>query len=855
MALRIVTKKITFGDGSPGDAYFATDELNFFPVSVLADSDGALIATTSGIPITVSALPLPTGAATAIGQPTAAGQSSLTASQTGTLMQGAVTSTAPSYSTLQTNPLSLTTVGALRIDGSAVTQPISAATLPLPSGAATAAGLTAINATLGTPMQQTGGFVTANAGTNLNTAALALEAGNLATIANIVSSTQGSTTAGQKGPLTQGAVTTAAPTYTTAQTSPLSLTTAGALRTDASATTQPISGTVTANAGIGTMAVSAATLPLPSGAATSALQPTAAAQGSTTSGQTGHLMQAAVATAAPTYTTAQTSPLSLTTAGGLRVDGSGVTQPVSATSLPLPAGAATASAQASILAAVSAPLAAQVGTVIIGGVQATAIAGGFVDGWDSTKGTIADSAWSGIGSGTQIAVLKSLPLTQASTTSGQLGVLSQATTISTPPTYTAGQTNPICVDTVGNLRINVQAASTGSGNLAQGSTTSGQNGRLVLAAVTTAAPSYTTAQTSPLSLTTAGALRTDGSTVIQPISAASLPLPSGAATAAKQPALGTAGSSSADVITVQGAGGMTALKTDGSGATQPVSAVANAFADNAIATIGSVADTAWSGTGNATLVALGKAFHADATSPVPGAVTAAAPSYTTGTTQAFSLTTAGELRVNVASLPLSAGAATSANQATNAAQGSTTLGQTGFLIQGAVSTSLPAYSDAQTSPISIDRFGNLRVCRGTVASLPSSQPVVTSGSVYAAGNCLGTKLTLTYTITSAEIQELVLYCKSVQTTDIKAWIFHTDPSSSTFTDKSAPVIAAADYNRLLKVVTLTGATSGLGTHTLWSVENLGVRLGASTCFIVLTAVGAPTFGSTSDLFVRAVLKL
>ena len=44
--------------------------------------------------------------------------------------------------------------------------------------------------------------------------------------------TQGSTTSGQSGPLVQGAVTTAAPTYTTAQTSPLSLTTGGALRVD-----------------------------------------------------------------------------------------------------------------------------------------------------------------------------------------------------------------------------------------------------------------------------------------------------------------------------------------------------------------------------------------------------------------------------------------------------------------------------------------------------------------------------------------------------------------------------------------------------------------------------------------------
>jgi hypothetical protein len=48
-------------------------------------------------------------------------------------------------------------------------------------------------------------------------------------------------------------------------------------------------------------------------------------------------------------------------------------------------------------------------------------------------------------------------------------------------------------------------------------------------------------------------------------------LPSGASTAAKQPALGTAGVASADVITVQGVASMTAVKVDGSGVTQPVS--------------------------------------------------------------------------------------------------------------------------------------------------------------------------------------------------------------------------------------------------------------------------------------------
>lgn len=60
------------------------------------------------------------------------------------------------------------------------------------------------------------------------------------------------------------------------------------------------------------------------------------------------------------------------------------------------------------------------------------------------------------------------------------------------------------------------------------------------------------------------------------VSAAALPLPSGAATAAKQPALGTAGTPAAEVISVQGVASMTALKVDGSAATQPVSGTVTA---------------------------------------------------------------------------------------------------------------------------------------------------------------------------------------------------------------------------------------------------------------------------------------
>lgn len=172
-----------------------------------ADINGKLI-------VTQTSLPLPTGASTSALQSSvqgsAAGGTAATSSQ---LDGGIYNSTPPTLTNGQQASLQLNVSGALKTDASATTQPVS-------------------------------GTVTANAGTNLNTSALALD-----TSVNGILVSQGSTTSGEKGTLIQGAVTTAAPSYTTAQTSPLSLTTTGALRTDASASTQPVSGTVTANQG------------------------------------------------------------------------------------------------------------------------------------------------------------------------------------------------------------------------------------------------------------------------------------------------------------------------------------------------------------------------------------------------------------------------------------------------------------------------------------------------------------------------------------------------------------------------------------------------------------------------------
>lgn len=140
-------------------------------------------------------------------------QGSTTSGQSGTLVQTATTTSAPTYTTAKTNPLSTDTSGNLRTSVN---------------------NTVAVSGTFWQATQPISGTVTANAGTNLNTSALALESGgNLDDIdaaldASVIS--QEATTSGTKGITAYGAVTTSKPTYTTAKSDALSLDTNGLLR-------------------------------------------------------------------------------------------------------------------------------------------------------------------------------------------------------------------------------------------------------------------------------------------------------------------------------------------------------------------------------------------------------------------------------------------------------------------------------------------------------------------------------------------------------------------------------------------------------------------------------------------------
>lgn len=512
-------------------------------------------------PVSAASLPLPTGAATEAKQP--------------------APGTAGSPSTDVISVQGVASGQPIIVDNSSVTQPISASSLPLPSGAATSTkqsdgsqkaqvvdgsgnvvGSTSnaldINIKSGNPTS-----ITANAGTNLNTSTLAVESGgNLAQINTNTApllSGQGSTTSGQKGPLVQGAVTTSAPTYTTAQTNPLSLTTAGALRVDNSGNTQPVSGTVTVQ----------------QSTATSMKTQAEAYQGGS-----------AVASGNPLQVTLANTGANST---AVKVDGSAVTQPVSiASAVPItdnsgaltidiagtsPAlGPVSNSASANVLATVAA------GTYnatppTITDTRSNAIQ---LDAKGNLRNVIRDGAGNdraanvnassqlsvtvdntpNVGTVTTVTGITNVvhvddnaaslsvdiagtspqlgPTANQSTVNNHIAVMPSAIYNATPVTMTDTRFGNFQLDVNGYLKTNVtntvtvgSHAVTNAGtfpvqvdgsaltalqlidNLPNtiGSTTSGQSGALSMAATTTAAPSYTTAQTNPLSLQTDGSLR------------------------------------------------------------------------------------------------------------------------------------------------------------------------------------------------------------------------------------------------------------------------------------------------------------------------------------------------------------
>jgi hypothetical protein len=477
-------------------------------------------------PISAASLPLPTGAALETGGnlATTATQTTTTATQVTQLnsVQGAKADAAWSgtgnstqiaalkaiylgiVGTLNIRALTAADVvtiqggnsTAVKTDGSAVTQPISAAALPLPSGAATEAGhlatidsvqgaiadaayvsgsgtvvsiLKGIFGKLSGSLAVTGTFWQATqpvsaASLPLPTNAAQETGGNLAAILtqDTTTATQSTTTATQTTAINAATGTTADAVYAGSG----SATVVGILKGIYAA----VNGTLAIRAltsgtdsvtivPSGTQAISAASLPLPTGAATeSGHLATIDTSTAAINTATGAQADAAYAGSGSTSIIGALKGIYAKLTSGIAVTGTfwQATQPVSAASLPLPTGAAIETG----------------GNLATTATKVTSI--------DTVQGAVADAAWSGTGSGTVVAILKAVYAKVAGTlvvSSTQLPAALGTTTASasmsvTPASdawvntvtgaITAANTNPSGVATAGSA---VEITTNGAGAL------------------------------------------------------------------------------------------------------------------------------------------------------------------------------------------------------------------------------------------------------------------------------------------------------------------------------------------------------------------------------------------------------
>lgn len=357
-----------------------------------------------------------------------------------------------------------------------------------------------------------------------------------------------------------------------------------------------------------------------------------------------------------------------------------------------------------------------------------------------------------------------LLVAQGSTTSGQSGPLVQTATTSSAPTYTTAKTNPLSTDTSGNLRTSVNntvtTASDMSGTVPG---TAPSDTSIVGGIYNSSAPTPTNGQTLPLQLDSAGR-------VIVAVGA-------GSAGNAAASATGSAVPADADYIGLNVGGtlrGWTGVNPSGTAYAGQCD-IASVIGHTAVAAANGVLQVGIVGNGAATLdVAQGGATAATNALQVAGVFNTSLPTLTNSQGGAIQLDASGRqivvvqgtasvkpdgsvwtltgtsANVDVTNTVTVSGTVTANIGTTNGlaldssvngilvAQGSTTSGQSGPLVQTATTTSAPTYTTAKTNPLSTDTSGNLRTSVNNTVTVSGTGTFTTQDKADMTGTTPGT---------------------------------------------------------------------------------------------------------------------
>lgn len=165
------------------------------------------------------------------------------------------------------------------------------------------------------------------------------------------------------------------------------------------------------------------------------------------------------------------------------------------------------------------------------------------------------------------------------------------------------------------------------------------------------------------------------------------------------------------------------------------------------------------------------------------------------------------------------------------------------------------YASDQTLPAGELHLGEVG---GNVIPITVAQ-TVTASSAYTSGNAVGGLITLANAVrvsgslgasgTSGLIQDVAVNMKSAQTGQIDLFFFKANPSGSTCTDKTAFVLATADFDKVIGVAHIVDWTAG-NVASVGQLSNYAKFFGlssATSLYACAVTRSTPTFTATSDL--------
>lgn len=297
------------------------------------------------------------------------------------------------------------------------------------------------------------------------------------------------------------------------------------------------------------------------------------------------------------------------------------------------------------------------------------------------------------------------------------------------------------------------------------------------------------------------------------------------------------------------------------GATWSTTAASGAFVDGAIATIGAQADAAWV-SGSGTLVAINKNIAAAASRLItsagptaPGSAlsttsfmvgaryNATPPTFTDGQEGGFQIDANGRLLASLASAgPVAPG----------------TVAAKSNLVGCQYNATSPSPSDTQQLAIQCGPNGRILSASGTSTRVTNTPTV--QNAAYASGNCIGGFQSITVTNYNGQSGFLTNFrVTSVggSTPTITVYVFDSNPSSSTCTDKSTFTLNAADVDKMVATPVAMTLAAPTGTSvTFGSVDwtpprpfmaGGSVSSGVKTIYYALVSGSTFTPATTTDL--------